>query len=136
MLNANLELRGFNEAINEALQEANRQALQLAAAQIRDRLRQRFESEGRLFGMPWIPRKSGNERLPRRPLLFSTGRLKRSFIDPHDPEHLEIIEEGTDPTRPTLLLGSTVPYAAFHQRGTSRGLPARPILTAEILSGA
>ena len=118
MLNANLELRGFDEAIREALQEANRQALQLAAEQIRDRIRRRFASEGRLFGTPWIPRKSGNERLPRRPILFSSGRLQRSFIDPQDTEHLEIIEEGTDPTRPTLLLGSTVPYAAFHQWGT------------------
>jgi phage gpG-like protein len=134
MLNATLELRGFDEAIQEALRAAAQQALEIAAAQARERLRQRFASEGKLYGPGWLPRKSGNERLPHRPLLFSTGRLSNSFTERNDPEHLEILQEGTDPTRPTLLFGSCVPYAAFHQWGTTR-MPARPILTAEVLGG-
>jgi len=134
MLTATIELRGFDEATQQVLEEVAQLALEVGAEQVRARLRERFLSEGRAYGEPWLPRKSGRERLPHRPLLFSSGRLRASFLEPHDPEHIEIIDATSDPQRPTLTFGSSVPYAPFHQWGT-RHMPARTILTAEVLRG-
>jgi phage gpG-like protein len=132
---ATLEFRGFDAAVTATLAAAGREALQLATRQVTGRIRDRLLSEGRLYGPGWLPRQARRERLPHRPLLFSTGRLRASFLEPGHPEHVEIIDADTDPTRPAVLLGSAVPYAAFHQWGAGN-TPARSILTAEVLRGA
>ncbi len=74
-----------------------------------------------------LPRKSRSAQLSSAPLLFRTGRLHRSLTEP-GPEHIEELSEGQ------LLFGTRVPYAAGHQWGTVH-LPARPVLTAEMLGG-
>ena len=125
---ATVQLTGLDEALTAAIRATTEQALTEAAAELRQRLLLQFESEGSAYGEPWLPRKARDKNLPRRPLLFQTGRLKRSLTDRDSPDHIEESQNGT------LLFGSRLPYATFHQRGTTR-LPARPILTPEILSG-
>jgi phage gpG-like protein len=128
-----IEVRGLDEALAAALEGATAEALQKEALQIRERIGERFASEGQMWGDLWLPRQARERILPRRPLLFHTGRLRASLVDPDDPEHVEIIEQ-TAGERPTLLLGTRVPYAVAHQWGTAN-LPARPILTPEVLRG-
>jgi len=129
---ATVQLTGLDEALTAAIRATTEQALTEAAAELRQRLLLQFESEGSAYGEPWLPRKARDKNLPRRPLLFQTGRLKHSITDRDSPDHIEEPETGAD--RPTLLFASRVLYATFHQRGTRR-MPARPILTPEILSG-
>ena len=50
---------------------------------------------------------------PGRPILRLTGLLRRSLTQPGDPEFLYV------PERLRVTLGTTVPYARWHQRGTS-----------------
>ncbi len=129
---AALEFTGLEEALAASIQAVTQEALTEAAAELRHRLLLQFESEGAAYApQPWLPRKARDKPLPRRPLLFRTGRLKRSFTDRDSPDHVEEVE--TEAHRPTLLFASRVLYATFHQRGT-RHLPARPILTPEILT--
>lgn len=127
---ATLALTGLDEAVAASIQALTQEALAEAAAELRHRLVLQFESEGSAYGAPWLPRKASHKNLPHRPLLFRTGRLKRSFTDRDSPDHVEQLETDTD--RPTLLFASPVLYATFHQWGTRR-MPARPILTEEIL---
>lgn len=54
------------------------------------------------------------------PILYATGRLKNSVLNPKDVDAInEIIN------RDTLLLGTRVPYAPYHQHGTSK-MASRP----------
>ena len=128
---ATLEVTGLDEAVAASIQALTQEALTEAAAELRHRLVLQFESEGSAYGARWLPRKARDKDLPHRPLLFRTGRLKRSFTDPESPDHREQIE--TEADRPSLLFASRVLYATFHQWGTRR-MPARPILTPEILT--
>jgi phage gpG-like protein len=83
--------------------------------------RQRFASDG--FGT-W-PRLSDGyakwktKKYPGEGILSRTGDLRRSLTDRFGP-HAVYEDEAQ-----SLLLGTTVPYANFHQYGTSR-MPARP----------
>lgn len=83
-----------------------------------------FETEGDLVG-GWEPLseatlKRRKQRGFTTTILTDTGRLRGSFR--HDEsEHHEII------TSYWMEWGSDVPYAPYHQTGTSR-MPARPIL--------
>ena len=63
---------------------------------------------------------------PASPILVETGRLYRSFTDRFHPDHLEFISADR------LEYGSFVPYAIYHEEGTSK-MPAREILVADIL---
>jgi phage gpG-like protein len=128
-----IELRGLDEALTAILQTACQTAIEEGETIYRERVTERYLSEGRLNGTPWLPRKPRNGRLQNRPLLVSTGRLRASFLDPGSPDAIR--QEITDEAgRPALLIGSNVPYASAHQWGT-RNLPARTILTAEVLAG-
>lgn len=58
-------------------------------------------------------------------ILVRTGRLKRSLTNPH---HGEFISK----VRPlSLTMGTRVPYAKYHQRGTSKMPRREPIRLAE-----
>ena len=48
------------------------------------------------------------------PLLFRTGRLASSLLNPSDPETVKIIKKDE------LQLGTTVPYLIFHQSDRAR----------------
>lgn len=83
--------------------------------------RENFESEGAAVGHRWSPLSPAYAEwkavhFPGRPILVRTGRLKKSLTArPMGIEHItsEYVELGTD-----------VPYAQYHQRG-SRRLPQR-----------
>jgi phage gpG-like protein len=120
-LTATIEFAGFTEAWRELLNlEIHR-----ISAELRRRIREQFQTEGAAYGDHWLERKRETRGSKNRPILFRTGRLKQSFLE--GPEHIEE-SDGT-----TLAFGSRVPYAIFHQLGT-RKMPARPILTPELLS--
>lgn len=58
------------------------------------------------------------------PILKLTGRLEGSITDPSDGDAVMQIINNSD-----LLLGTTVPYANFHQNpGESSPLPRRPMV--------
>jgi phage gpG-like protein len=120
-LTATIEFDGFTEAWRELLNlEIHR-----ISEELRRRIRDQFQTEGAAYGDHWLERKGETRSSKNRPILFRTGRLKQSFLE--GPEHIEE-SDGT-----ALLFGSRVPYAIFHQLGT-RKMPARPILTPELLS--
>jgi len=118
-------------------QERLRQAFTKLAASIQDyspawdpitgifqqAMRGQFASEGARGGKKWAPLSRGyarwKERIaPGRPILTLTGDLVLSLIrQTGDTIHEE------QPL--SLSLGTRLPYAKFHQRGTKR-MPARP----------
>jgi phage gpG-like protein len=120
-LTAEIEFTGFTEAWKEI------QALEIQriSQELRRRVQEQFLTEGQAYGQHWLERKRETRGSKNRPILFQTGRLRQSFLE--GPEHIEEAE-GT-----ALTFGSRVPYAIFHQLGTRR-MPARPILTPELLS--
>lgn len=127
MFQASIEITGLEAGLATCLAAATEEAT-LEAKQILTRnVEQQFLTEGMFSGTPWIPRRARERELPRRPLLFHTGRLRGSFLDEQSPDHIE--QEQDDGS---LLWGSAVPYAAAHQWGTVH-LPARPILTEAVL---
>jgi phage gpG-like protein len=89
---------------------------------------EQFRTEGTATGPHWTAlspnyAKWKETRFPGRLILERTGDLRRSLTDRQDPNAL-CIEE-----RKTLTLGSRIPYASFHQQGTSK-MPARPVMAA------
>lgn len=128
------ELRGLDEALAACLHAATQEAINLGKEILTRNLTAQFLSEGLFSGAPWLPRHAWERTLPRRPLLFSTGRLRASFLDENSPDHVQVYEEDHY-GRPTLLFGSRVPYAPHHQWGTTH-LPPRAILTETVLRGA
>lgn len=57
------------------------------------------------------------------PILFRTGRLASSLINPSDPETVRVV------TKKNLLLGTDVPYTVFHQSDRPRSkLPQRKVV--------
>ena len=128
MLTASLESKP--PELTAWLSAATQEQAQALAAELRARLREQFLTEGAAYGQAkWLPRKTRNRHLPSSPLLIRTGRLYRSLTQ-EGGENISI----WDPETLTLLLGTAVPYAPYHQFGT-RTMPARPILTAELLGG-
>jgi phage gpG-like protein len=87
---------------------------------------EQFNTEGSRGGGRWVPlspayKKWKEVRYPGKPILHLTGRLKRS---------LSVLggEDSIRDAQPdSLTLGTKVPYAGYHQRGTSK-MPARPPL--------
>ncbi|MDE2097862.1 MAG: phage virion morphogenesis protein [Patescibacteria group bacterium] len=83
-----------------------------------------FKSEGTEGGEEWQQLSPEYEKwkevhFPGKPILQRTGDLYKSLTSASDPNTVNRQE------RKTLTLGSKVPYAIYHQRGTSR-MPARP----------
>jgi len=81
-----------------------------------------FDSEGGSSGAPWSPladstRKAKTNAGQDPRILHATLALRRSLADKRDPEHEEIV------TPTTLVFGSKLPYARFHQKG--EGVPRR-----------
>lgn len=83
-----------------------------------------FKTEGAEGGDKWAPLTAEyagwkEAHYPGRPILERTGDLMRSLTSPNDPNAVRIEE------RKALTLGSRIPYAIYHQRGTSK-MAARP----------
>lgn len=92
--------------------------------------RVQFATEGARWGQPWAPLKPATIAEKQRrgyplSILVRTGELERSLSI----RSLSI--ERLYPQRMTL--GTRVPYAHFHQDGTSR-MPARNLLDADVIA--
>lgn len=102
-----------------------------AFAKIHDWLRRevnrQFDSEGRRWGTGWSPLKETTLAIKQRNgldmrILHATGALRASFVDGRD---------GIFRSTPTTMeYSSAVPYALFHQTGTSR-MPRRAMIRLE-----
>ena len=82
-----------------------------------------FASQGSRGGNPWVKLSEGYGKWkalhhPGKPLLVVDGTLRDSLQGKGDGAIRDIQPD-------SLTLGSSIPYAAYHQRGTSR-MPARP----------
>jgi phage gpG-like protein len=61
------------------------------------------------------------KRYPGRRILRLTGKLRSSLVKPGAEGNIEEI------TPTSMTLGTSIPYAGFHQRGTRR-MPARKVI--------
>jgi len=87
-----------------------------------------FATEGGL-GRPWPPLSPAYaawkaRHYPGRPILVRTGRLKESLVG-------RTIDTVDERTRDSLTLGTAVPYAIYHQKGTKKMPPRPPIVIPE-----
>jgi len=89
-----------------------------------------FAAQGGYYGKTskWAPLKPGTVKDRERlgyfgpaPILFRTGELFSSLVDPENAAHIE------DITATTLTIGTNYFTAPFHQLGTAR-MVARPIV--------
>jgi phage gpG-like protein len=85
-----------------------------------------FKSEGTEGGDKWAPLSPEyagykEAHFPGKPILQRTGDLYDSLTNPNSANGVRREE------RKTLTLGSTLPYALYHQQGTNK-MPARPEL--------
>jgi phage gpG-like protein len=85
-----------------------------------------FRTEGAAAGSAWKPLSEKYARWKEahfsgQPVLQRTGDLMKSLTNPHDANAVRIQE------RNTLTLGSRIPYAVYHQAGTSK-MPPRPAI--------
>ncbi len=116
-------------------------ALRDIADDFREMVAEQFATQGRAGGTPWAELAPSTLRRRRGAgILYSTGALLRSLIEPGAHAHVEEISGDS------LTLGSSLPYALFHQTGAGRGfgqpflspparrgdLPMRPLV---VLSG-
>jgi phage gpG-like protein len=113
-------------------------ALREIADDFRAMMAEQFASEGRAGGTPWAPLAPSTARRRRSGALLNvTGALLSSLRDVGAPRHVEQID------RQTLTLGSSLPYAMYHQTGAGagygqthmparvkgqRGMPMRPLI--------
>jgi len=86
-----------------------------------------FQTEGMAGGDKWVPLSAEyagwkETHYPGKPILQRTGDLIDSLTNPNSPNGVRIEE------RKTLTLGSTLPYALYHQTGSKDGghPPKRP----------
>ena len=102
-----------------------------AAGKIRDdfldEVGESFSSRGRSTGTQWAPLSPvyaawKNSAYPGRPLLVLTGRMRESF----DSNSRDLIYNRKQKNYKMLTLGTRVPYAGYHQSGTSK-MPRRPL---------
>jgi phage gpG-like protein len=103
-------------AFQESLVE-NAGALARIADDFREMVAEQFATEGRAAGTPWaeLAPSTARRRRPGSTILYSTGALLRSLGEPGAADHREELEEQS------LVLGSRLPYALYHQTGTGRG---------------
>jgi hypothetical protein len=96
----------------------NSAALEAVADDLRQMIAEQFATEGAAGGTPWAPlapstlRQSGRARVG---ILYATGALLGSLTDPGAPGHVEQLDAQS------LLFGSDLPYAIYHQTGTGIG---------------
>ena len=88
---------------------------------------EQFESLGSRGGTQWQPlsekyRQWKEKRYPGKPVMIRTFRLLRSFsLGGSAPDQVQILEPLS------YTVGSTVPYARYHQYGTKR-MPKRTLV--------
>lgn len=118
--------RGFGHQIDKwvlNLRQTGGAFNKIADFQVRE-WRKQFDSQGsHLTGAKWAPLSPGYRtwkaaHFPGQPILVASGRLRRSLTS----RPLGIEEYSLN----QIKLGTDVPYAAYHQRGT-RHMPARKI---------
>lgn len=88
---------------------------------------EQFDTEGAAGGQRWTPLSPVYEEykernFPGQPLLQVSGDLIASLTDP------EAAGAILQPREDELIIGTSVPYAIYHQRGT-RKMPKRPPLS-------
>lgn len=89
---------------------------------------EQFDSEGAAGSGKWTPLKAvyaefKEAHFPGKPILQATSDLRDSLVDS------EAFGAITRISEQELVLGTSVPYAIFHQRGTRRGLPQRKVIS-------
>ncbi len=89
---------------------------------------EQFEAQGSRGGAQWQPLSENYgkwkaRKYPGKPILVKTERLRRSFSLGGQKGGDQVYE--AQPL--SLTMGTAVPYARYHQRGTAR-MAARPIL--------
>ena len=101
---------------------------QILVRDFRSIMTRQFDSAGRELGTPWpalsrrtIEDKQRDHRDPR--ILHRTRRLRKSFSQGSKGDSYRVI------TPTTFAIGSSVPYADFHQHGTRR-MPQRKLFEA------
>lgn len=105
--------------------------LEAAGVVLREVTEQQFDTQGQHASGGWAPLAASTvaekARKGLRPeILQATGRMKESLTRRFDSGHIEELR-GPD----TLAFGSRVPYAGYHQTGTSRMPRRRPIALTE-----
>lgn len=86
---------------------------------------EQFMSEGAAGGAKWAPLKKPyadykEVAYPGQPILQATSELRESLIE------TDALGAVVRPGQEELVIGTSIPYGLFHQRGTRRGLPRRP----------
>lgn len=99
--------------------EDNRPAFERMIPRLRQGEAQIFNSQGAAIGHPW-PKAAEPDRKLNPALLVATGALRRSL----EGKTSESVQHAT---ATELQFSTLVPYAGFHQHGTSR-VPARPMI--------
>lgn len=95
----------------------------LAPATVRAKRRTGYPRLNRKGEVPAMLVQNGN--FAPSNILIRTGALLSSWTQKQDPDHIEEIDGDM------LTFGSSLRYAAYHQTGTGKGLPARPIAITE-----
>lgn len=144
-----LTCRTNSEALDQSLESFQASladlspALREIADDFREMVAEQFATQGRAGGTPWAELASSTLRRRRGAgagILYLTGALFRSLVEPGARAHVEEIGGAS------LTLGSSLPYALFHQTGAGRGfgqtalgapgrrgdLPMRPLI---VISG-
>jgi phage gpG-like protein len=91
--------------------------------EFRAHIADQFRTKGEEGGAPWAPLSEPyahwkEVHTPGRPILQRTGDLYRSLTEAHDSNAARVAEGKS------LTLGSRLPHAIYHQKGTRR-MPAR-----------
>ncbi len=114
-------------------------ALREIADDFREMVAEQFATQGSAGGTSWAqlaPSTLRRRRSAGAGILYLTGALFRSLVEPGARAHVEEISGAS------LALGSSLPYALFHQTGAGRGfgqpalsmparrgdLPMRPLI--------
>lgn len=118
----------------------NSEAFAAIAQDFHNMVAEQFSTQGNSGGTPWAPPAPSTLRRCGRAgasLLDVTGALRNSLTDPGAPGSVEEIDGDS------LVLGTTIPYASYHQYGAGwglnsltasagrhqgRGLPMRPLI--------
>jgi phage gpG-like protein len=106
-------LEGFQRSLADSSP-----SLAQIADDFREMIQEQFSSAGRAGDTPWAdwaPSTLARRRGPGSGILYSTGALLQSLIDPAAFGHVEEFDGES------LTIGSSLPYALFHQTGTGRG---------------
>lgn len=135
-MSVNVEIFGYNEWLRD-LGAMRRRAANMApiwpkvGRKVRDAFRQQFAGEGARFGDKWSPLRPNYALWKRRRgykggILVRQGDMRKGFISsPMDIERY---------SGSKAEFGSSSKIAQYHQDGTRRGLPPRPIVTDQMVA--